>query len=211
MSARGIHGVAQADPGRVALIANERRISFGELDAWANSIADCLAAVGVGHGSRVAVMLHNIPELFGVWNGAARLGAFVVPISYRSAGAEVAYLVNDSGATVLIYDDPGIVDPVLADMDAVKAAWHVGEEHLWNPVGGPPTDNFLGSTVVTMNYTSGTTGRPKGIERALPEPAREFPESPFTQYWGFNADDVHLLCGPAYHTASGFLRPDASR
>jgi long-chain acyl-CoA synthetase len=126
----------------------------------------------------------------------------VVPISYRSAGAEVAYLVNDSGATVLIYDDSGIVDPVLADMDAVKAAWHVGEEHLWTPVG-PPTDDFLGSTVVTMNYTSGTTGRPKGIERALPEPARESPESPFTQYWGFNADDVHLLCGPAYHTAPG--------
>jgi acyl-coenzyme A synthetase/AMP-(fatty) acid ligase len=79
MSARGIHGVAQADPGRVALIANERRISFGRLDGWANSIADRLSAVGVGHGSRVAVMLHNIPELFGVWNGAARLGVSWYP------------------------------------------------------------------------------------------------------------------------------------
>jgi long-chain acyl-CoA synthetase len=54
-----------------------------------------------------------------------------------------------------------------------------------------------------MNYTSGTTGRPKGIGRTAPPPAREYPPNPLAAFWGFTGTDVHLLCGPAYHTAPG--------
>jgi long-chain acyl-CoA synthetase len=85
----------------------------------------------------------------------------------------------------------------------VRAAWRLDAPELWPDIEGPPSDEFLGSTVMTMNYTSGTTGRPKGIERPLPEPASEYPHNPFAEFWGFTADDVHLLCGPAYHTAPG--------
>src|SRR5438132_8137887 len=102
---RGINGVAEADPSRVALVAGDRRVTYQELDAWANQVARSLQKIGVGHGDRVAVMLHNIPELFGVWNGAARLGALIVPLSYRAVTPEVAYIVADSGATAFIYDD----------------------------------------------------------------------------------------------------------
>jgi long-chain acyl-CoA synthetase len=195
--------VAQADPGRVALVSGTRRITFRELDAWANQVARALADVGVGHGGRVAVMLHNIPELFGVWNGAARLGALIVPISYRAVTSEVSYLVSDSEATVLIYDDKEVVDPALSELPGLRAAWHIGDADLWRFADTPPTDDFLGAAVVTMNYTSGTTGRPKGIERPLPQVAKEYPPNSFADFWGFSADDVHLLCGPAYHTAPG--------
>jgi long-chain acyl-CoA synthetase len=52
-----------------------------------------------------------------------------------------------------------------------------------------------------MTYTSGTTGRPKGIARPAPQPARRAPPNPFAAFWGFRPDDVHLMCGPMYHTA----------
>ena len=69
---RGISGVARHDPDRVALVAGDRRITFAELDADANRVAHALTEVGVAAGDRVAVMMQNRPELFAVWNGAAR-------------------------------------------------------------------------------------------------------------------------------------------
>jgi long-chain acyl-CoA synthetase len=200
---RGIHGVAQADSSRLALVAGDRRVTYGALDAAANQAAQALVTVGVGHGDRVAVMMNNVPELFAVWNGIARLGALVVPISYRAVSAEVAYIVADADAKVLLYDDRTVVEPALGELPRLRAAWHVDDAELWPSSDSPPTDEFLGASVVTMNYTSGTTGRPKGIERPLPEPASEYPPNPFADFWGFTAHDVHLLCGPAYHTAPG--------
>jgi long-chain acyl-CoA synthetase len=200
---RGINGIAQKDPARVALVAGDRRISFGELDADANRIARVLTDAGVRAGDRVAVMLHNRPELFAVWNGVARVGALVVPVSYRSLTDEVAYLVDDSGATALFYDDAEVVQPALPARAGLLAAWHADDDALWSRPATAPTDEYLGAPVVTMNYTSGTTGRPKGIERAAPAPTREYPPNPIVAFWGFTASDVHLLCGPAYHTAPG--------
>jgi acyl-CoA synthetase (AMP-forming)/AMP-acid ligase II len=162
-----------------------------------------LTGAGVGPGDRVAVMLHNRPELFAVWNGVARVGALVVPVSYRSLTSEVAYLVDDSGATALFYDDAEVVEPALPERSGLRAAWHADDDALWSSPGTPPTDEYLGASVVTMNYTSGTTGRPKGIERVAPQPATEYAPNALAAFWGFTATDVHLLCGPAYHTAPG--------
>jgi len=200
---RGINGVAREDPDRIALVAGDRRMSFAELDADANRIAHVLTNAVVGPGERVAVMLHNRPELFAVWNGVARVGALVVPVSYRSLTSEVAYLVDDSGATALFYDDAEVVDPALPERSGLRAAWHADDDALWSGSGTPPTDEYLGASVVTMNYTSGTTGRPKGIERVAPPPAKEYAPNALAAVWGFTGTDAHLLCGPAYHTAPG--------
>ena len=211
MEPRGINGVARQDPERIALVAGERRMTFAELDADANRIARVLTDAGVRAGDRVAVMLHNRPEIFAVWNGVTRVGALVVPVSYRSLTDEVAYLVDDSDATALFYDDAEVVQPSLPGRAGLLAAWHADDEVLWSQPGTPPTDEFLGATVVTMNYTSGTTGRPKGIERVPPQPAAEYPPNPLAAFWGFtDTDDVHLLCGPAYHTAPGAYAADAA-
>jgi long-chain acyl-CoA synthetase len=199
---RGIHALAREQPDRIALVCDDRRVTYGELDVGSNGVASALLAAGVGPGDRVAVMAHNRPELFAAWNGAARLGALVVPIGYRSTAPELAYLVDDSGAVVLLHDCPDVVDA--ARLPATVRAVHALDDSGWAPPRlAPPVTDFVGASVTTMNYTSGTTGRPKGIERAAPAPAAEYGGNTFMRFWGFDADDVHLLCGPAYHTAPG--------
>ena len=94
MSARGIAAIADETPDRLALVAGDRRVTFGQLEDDTNRWANAFAAAGVGHGDRVGVMLGNRPEVFACWFGAGRVGAMVVPVSYRFTPAEVGYLLD---------------------------------------------------------------------------------------------------------------------
>jgi long-chain acyl-CoA synthetase len=200
---RGIHHVAEAAPDRVALVHDGVRTTYGELDAAANRIAHALAGNGVGPRDRVGVMLHNRSELFATWNAIARLGALLIPIGYRAAEPEVAYLLDDSDATVFVHEGSTVAADAARAATRLRAVYAIDDSALSDQPTSPPRDDFLGATVVAMNYTSGTTGRPKGIVRAAPQPASEYVGNPFMRFWGFNSSDVHLLCGPAYHTAPG--------
>ncbi|MFL6239824.1 MAG: AMP-binding protein [Actinomycetes bacterium] len=199
---RGIAALAGAERDRIALVCDETRLTYADLDAAINRMAHAFADVGVQPGDRVAVMCHNRPEVFVAWNAAARLGAYVVPLGYRSTAGELDYLLTDSRASVLVHDCPEVVDNFVVP-GTVHAVWHVDDDELRSGPSTPPRTDFLGATVTTMNYTSGTTGRPKGIERPAPAPATEYAGNTFMQFWGFTSDDVHLLTGPAYHTAPG--------
>jgi len=200
---RGVAAIAAEQPDRVALVCSGTTTTYGELDAAANRWAQLLAESDVGHGDRVAVMLGNRPEVFAAWGGAARLGARIVPVSYRFTAAEVSHILADSGSVAFVYEDADVALPAASGIDAVRRVFAVDDPDLDRMPTDPPTDDFLGSTAIFMNYTSGTTGRPKGIARPLPTPAREMGPQVFTEFWGFRPDDVHLLCGPAYHTAPG--------
>ncbi|MGA8369382.1 MAG: AMP-binding protein [Acidimicrobiales bacterium] len=204
MPPRGIAAVARHDPRRPAIVCGDRRDTFGDLDADANRWAHFFARAGVGHGDRVAVMLGNRPEVFAAWTGAARLGALIVPVSYRFTASEVAYMVADSEAAAFVYDNEAVALPAIEGIDTLHAAASVEDPEWRRLPTDPPERDFLGSPTIFMNYTSGTTGKPKGIARAWPVPAGEnMAPQPFTELWGWRPDDVHLLCGPAYHTAPG--------
>jgi len=202
VTAVGIAAIAAEEPGRLAIVADDRRLTYGELDARINRLSHLLADRGVGHGDRVAVLLRNRPEVFVAWNAIGRLGAIPVPVSYRFTPSEIRYIVDDSNSVVFIHDadtGPAAVDGLgdlrdVLDIDVLP---------LDSGPTTPPTEDFLGTAVIPMAYTSGTTGRPKGISRSLPAPAREMGPNPLAMFWGFQPDDVHLLCGPAYHTAPG--------
>ncbi len=204
--ARGVAGVAAADAQRVALVCEGTRVTYGQLDTAANVLATRYAAAGVAPGDRVAVMLGNGLEVFAVWCAVARLGALIVPVSTRLTAPEVAYLIEDSGATLFVHDGSPPSTDVMSltdvaqdrvdDIDWPEMARLASED----PVA-PVREDFLGTPATTMTYTSGTTGRPKGIARLAPPAARHTPPSPFATFWGFGADDVHLMCGPVYHTA----------
>ena len=213
---RGVAGVAAADPGRTAVVYEGRRLSFRALDRAANAWAHRLADAGVGPGDRVALVMGNRPEYFAVWNGAARLGALVVPVSTRLTAPEMAYIVTDSASRVVVHGAAPVAAPVgvaapgpsSGGAQAAAAAGHAGVPALVADDLGfedgrddPPRTDFLGSPPATMTYTSGTTGRPKGIARPAPPAADVAPPNPYAAFWGFGPDNVHLMCGPAYHTA----------
>jgi long-chain acyl-CoA synthetase len=196
---RGLAAIAGEDPDRTALVSAGARTTFAELDAQANAVAHAVAAAGVGPGERVAVMLDNSVALFAAWYGAARLGALVVPVSTRLTAPEASYIVADSGAIVLVHDGSAAAAATVSSVPV--AGLDVTDTSLLAPVAAPPRDDYLGTPVVTMSYTSGTTGRPKGIARPAPPASREAPPNPFASFWGLLPGDVHLMCGPGYHMA----------
>ena len=196
---RGLAAIAAADPDRVALVCGDGRTTFGQLDRGANAMAHAFAAAGVGAGERVAVMLGNAPGTFAAWYGAARRGALVVPVSTRLTAPEAAWIVGDSGALVLVHDGSEAAAAAAAATGARLLA--VDDPSLTGGADEPPDDEYLGNAVVTMSYTSGTTGRPKGITRPVPVPTKTAPPNPYAQFWGLRPDDVHLMCGPGYHMA----------
>ncbi len=192
---RGVAGVAADDPDRIALIEGSRRITFGELDSQANGLAVALAEDGVGHGDAVGMMLHNRAEWFAISHAVARLGAMFVPISHRLTPSEVRYIVQDSGMKVCFAEgdvDLGVDGVRTVDVD--RAGWI-------RPEPAPPSREFLHTPPTLMGYTSGTTGRPKAVERPAPVPAPEATTSAVAAFWGYGRETVQLMCGPLYHTA----------
>jgi long-chain acyl-CoA synthetase len=200
-SVRGVHAIALEDPDRVALVCGDQRICFGELDQWANAIAATLSELGVAPGDKVATMMANCPDLFAAQIAIARCGALCVPMPWGLTEPEALYMLDDSQAKVVIHG--GFQSGIRAAAALGIEALAQGDDGLMGRATELPRADYAESPVVTMGYTSGTTGRPKGIERKPPAPSRVAPPAPFAAFWGFQSGDVHLLCGPAYHTAPG--------
>jgi long-chain acyl-CoA synthetase len=204
----GVTRVAAAHPAKPALIADGVVRTFGELEARGRRLAHALRGHGVSAGDRIAVMLPNGIEFFEVAHAAALLRALLVPVNWHLKGAEVAWLLADSEARALVTDAAlwavtddgsmaGVDCPVLltGDDGSYEAA-----------IGGAsdvPIDDGW-TTTQCMLYTSATTGRPKGVQRAAVDgDPGEQTLLGTAMLWGFTPDDVHVLGGPAYHGGPG--------
>jgi len=164
---------AALDPDGVALIEPGRRVTFAELDASTNRVARALIADGVRPGDRVCHVGENSVAFFDVLYGAGKAGAIPVPMNFRLATPEVLQIVEDVEPRVVVLGAgmehhaaaiaavPGVarvvtVQPAEGLMDL--ATWAAG-----HPATDPGAARDPEDTAV-MFYTSGTTGRPKGIE-----------------------------------------------
>jgi long-chain acyl-CoA synthetase len=198
MADLGIAAHARNRPEKVAIVDGGRRITYAELDARANRAAQVLQELGVTGDDRIALALRNRPEFFETSAAAAMLGVEVVPVSWRAQPDEVRYLVEDSGAKVLIAEGPveGIGATTLPIGDQYEAA--LAAAPASRPEGAlDPAPTFYRA------YTSGTTGRPKAVDRP-----RSTVEAYLQAMVGYpllqgltSPDEVHLACGPVYHTA----------
>jgi long-chain acyl-CoA synthetase len=209
----GLAHHARSSPDKPALIMGEARQSYAELHARVNRLARALRRAGVGVGDAVAAALHNGFEWYELLNAVGVLGAQLVPIGYRLKGPEIAYMLADSRAKVLLAapDLAAEIDRAIAEHDwPSDALWVVGTDRPWRGrafeavlAAEPPdalADGFVGGGFNTMIYTSGTTGRPKGIERPVDPAKGHLSLLGIANLWGFTADDVHLVAGPLYHT-----------
>jgi long-chain acyl-CoA synthetase len=200
------HGRLQ--PATVALVHGERSRTYGELDDRARRGAHVLRGLGVRRGDRMAIMARNGIEWFEAYHAAGRAGAVVVPVNWHFKAGETGWIVRDSGARVVVAG-PDFVDALAEVPDVARLV--IGSS--WDEaVDGAPADGEVDPPDVMgdawpsyMAYTSGTTGRPKGVAigRGDFRISAEGVGGAGSR-WGLGPGDVHLLVGPAYHSGPGY-------
>jgi acyl-CoA synthetase (AMP-forming)/AMP-acid ligase II len=192
----GIGGHARATPDAPALLTLARRLTFAELDERQQRLAGLLRSGGLRPRDRIAVWSSNRIESLEVTTGALRAGIVPVPVNSLLTDVEAQYLLEDSGARWLFtdrqVDPPPSIERVVTFGDAYERCLHEASNVQL-------ADYALGRP---MHYTSGTTGRAKGVwvepvgEGAAAEISHDFAEQ-----WGLTAGDVHLVCSPLAHSA----------
>lgn len=151
---------ARWQPDAVSIRFATRSITWRELDVRSTEVAASFIERGIAKGDRIAIMMLNRPEWIEVTIAAWKLGAVVVPLNVRFTPAEVAYVVSDAGAQVLITDETLVEACSLLDNSVlVLLASGLGEASPGIDVPDVLTDE---KTPAFLCYTSGTTGDPKG-------------------------------------------------
>ena len=179
--------VAETAPERAALVIDGTVLTYGALAAASHQLAGRLAALGCAPGDTVALILGNSAEFFVAAWAAQMSGLYFVPLSDRLAVPEREYILADSGAKVVLTHDIALPGALVPD------AWQTGEI--------APFASIEGSD---MLYTSGTTGRPKGVKRplgraTLGSDARRAERA--QALFGMDAGTVFLSPAPLYHAA----------
>jgi len=210
-----MHIIAHAisSPDRPACIDADSgaALSFRSLDDRANQGARFLRSLGLQRGDVIATLLCNSFEFFEIAWAAQRIGLYLTGISTKLSATDIAYIIRDSGAKVLIASDelggpaaaalqmtPGIKAFLTNSASKEFARWRAGCESQSSELvddANPGTD---------MLYSSGTTGRPKGVKPPLPAGAVDAP-TPLTQMgqalYGMGAGSIYLSTSPLYHAA----------
>ena len=180
-------------------------LTYAQVADHARRQAAKLDELGIGFGDRVAVVSHNSARLFTSFFGVAGFGRVLVPVNFRLRPDEVKYIVEHSGARVLLVDPE--IDEALKDVTAEHRFVLGQDEHLYAPEGAEPKPWEHDETATAcINYTSGTTARPKGVQithRNIWTNAVTF-----AMHAGVTDRDVYLHTLPMFH-ANGWGMPFA--
>ncbi len=210
MADLGFWALAQAEPGHLALVTPEGgEVAAGDLLAGCNRLVHGLRALGVEQGDAVAAVLPNCRELIELYLACLQAGWYLVPINHHLVSPEIAHIAGDSEARVLVAHER-FADAARAAATELgfppEASFSVGRIagfRSWGQlVDGQPDDLPEGRTLgAVMNYTSGTTGSPKGVRRPLPGLAPEagaISLGGMLLMFGLQPDDgnVHLVGSP---------------
>ncbi|MFA5631303.1 MAG: acyl-CoA synthetase [Porticoccaceae bacterium] len=202
---------AKVSPQRTAIImaGSGQRISYGELDAASNKVAHLLRGLGLERGDGIALFMQNNIHFLEICWGAQRSGLYFTPISWRSKLDELVYILRNSGARALFADEQYATLASDAAREAgIKSVFVLGDAAVEGQsyrdalVAQPASAIADESPGRDMLYSSGTTGRPKGVKIALPDsdlttiqPAMAW----LTSRYGFDENTVNLTPAPLYH------------
>jgi len=209
----GIVKHAKLQPDKVALIMNDLKVTYKELDEDTNALANAFWDQGIRPGDRICILFNNSPEILKAWTAAGKMSVTPIALNFHFKADELAYIVNDSESKLLIYADE--FDEVI---EQAKPKFN-SASFIYIRSGGSPLEGVLRLEELlqtyprisleienksfgvpsTLVYTSGTTGRPKGAVRSSSNRLNSL--MGYACIFESTYDDIHLVAGPLYHAA----------
>jgi len=201
-----LHRAAYIYPDKTAVVSGQQRYTYRQLAERSWRLASALRSAGLGKGDRVATLLFNSPAMLEAHFGVPAAGGILVAVNNRLSSAEIGYILGHSGARYLLLDSEleALTKPLeLAGVTVIRCTGTGGPEDSYEQflasgsASRPPSWLEHEEETISINYTSGTTGRPKGVQytyrgaylNALGE----------VIHAGLSADSVYLWTLPMFH------------
>lgn len=181
-----------------ALVAGNRRVTWGELDDRAARVASGLVAAGLAPGERVLILVHNAVELVEALLGCARAGMVAVPLNWRLAPEELHAVARDADPAVVLAGEE--LRDALPPLPGLRLRLVVGDGYEAWLAAQQPADHGRPdpSAVALLLYTSGTSGIPKGVLLSHANFAARTPR--VADSWRLDARSTSLVATPLFHT-----------
>ena len=214
---------AKLYPNKVAIVDGNDRLTYRQYQARCNQLAHALLKLGIGPGDRVCILSPNSHYFMESYYGVTQIGAILVPLNYRLVASDHEYIINHSGvkAVLVDYEYTKVVDEIRPRLSTVQH-WIVADPAAnpatpagwtdWDQlVSGMPTTSTPSveqgeNDVTSINYTSGTTARPKGV--MLTHRNVYINAYNFIAHLRIRHEDIELWTLPMFH-ANGWGGPFA--
>lgn len=200
-------------PNKIAVIDGHQSFTYSEFGRRVNRLSSALQNAGIRHGDHVAVMLPNIHEMLECFYGICQMGAVMVPLNYRLSSEDYAYILNQSDSKILIIDAEYTrpIDQIREKLPNMRQFVIVPTHGYQTDLSDTTYEEFLSTAtsdtspnveidenqLMTINYTSGTTSRPKGV--MLTHRNNYMNAADFMYHLKVHHDDVYLHTLPMFH------------